>query len=188
MSLSLAGSPAAFLQTLGRVVGRVVGRVLGRVLVRGLVPVMLALSMAAPIQAADDTQRVVYHVDFADPTRYSATLTSINNLINDAEQKLLPWDVHLVLVGYGIRFATDDPLKDTPYAADEALNERRAELKGRLQTLIEIRNVKVHLCDLTRNEIGLPEDKIYEGIDMVGSGVAKIADLQREGYAYLKIQ
>lgn len=158
-----------------------------RSLVGLLTVVALSLSMLAPAQA-DDTQRVVYHVDFADPTRYSATLTSINNLINDAEQTLLPWDVHLVLVGYGIRFATDDPLEGTPYAADEALNERRDELKGRLQTLIEIRNVKVHLCDFTRQEINLPKDKLYEGIGLVNSGVAKIADLQREGYAYLKIQ
>jgi len=162
-------------------------RRVGRVLVGVLAPLVLALSMVAPAQA-DDTQRVVYHVDFADPTRYSATLTSINNLINDAEQTLLPWDVHLVLVGYGIRFATDDPLEGTPYAADEALEERRAELKGRLQTLIEIRDVKVHLCDFTRQEINLSKDKLYEGIGLVNSGVAKIADLQRDGYAYLKIQ
>ncbi|WP_322521248.1 DsrE family protein [Guyparkeria halophila] len=148
----------------------------------------LALALSMPAVAQDDAQRVVYHVDFADPTRYSATLTSINNLINDAEQTLLPWDVHLVLVGYGIRFATDDPLEGTPYAADEALNERRDELKGRLQTLIEIRNVKVHLCDFTRQEINLSKDKLYEGIGLVNSGVAKIADLQRQGYAYLKIQ
>lgn len=164
---------------------------MARRLTRLITPLMaataLALSVQAPVQA-DDTQRVVYHVDFADPTRYSATLTSINNLINDAEQKLLPWDVHLVLVGHGIRFATDDPLDGTPFATDAALDERRAELKGRLQTLIEIRQVKVHLCDVTRNEVSLSEDKLYEGIGLVGSGVAKIADLQREGYAYLKIQ
>ncbi|MCL7744738.1 DsrE family protein [Guyparkeria hydrothermalis] len=174
-SMLLAGTPAWF------------ARRLGRMLVRVLAPALLAMTMAAPAQA-DDTQRVVYHVDFADPTRYSATLTSINNLINDAEQQLLPWDVHLVLVGYGIRFATDDPLEGTPYAADEALNERRDELKGRLQTLIEIRDVKVHLCDFTRQEINLSKDKLYEGIGLVNSGVAKIAELQREGYAYLKIQ
>jgi intracellular sulfur oxidation DsrE/DsrF family protein len=152
----------------------------------------MALVAAAVVPAtaavADDTQRVVYHVDFADPTRYSATLTSINNLINDTEQKLLPWDVHLVLVGYGIRFATDDPLEGTPYAEDAALAERRDELAGRLQTLINVRQVHVHLCDVTRNEIGLAEDALYDGIELVGSGVAKIADLQRDGYAYLKIQ
>ncbi|MFO7807786.1 DsrE family protein [Guyparkeria sp.] len=167
--------------------GVTMARRLVRLMTLSLAATALALS-AQGVVHADDTQRVVYHVDFADPTRYSATLTSINNLINDAEQKLLPWDVHLVLVGHGIRFATDDPLEGTAFAADEALDERRGELKGRLQTLIDVREVKVHLCDVTRDEAGLSEDKLYEGIELVGSGVAKIADLQRDGYAYLKIQ
>ncbi|MFP4640400.1 MAG: hypothetical protein ACLFMY_08160, partial [Guyparkeria sp.] len=133
---------------------------------------VLTVVLFAPATQADDTQRVVYHVDFADPTRYSATLTSINNLISDAEQDLRDWDVHLVLVGFGIRFATDDPLEDTPYAADEALEERRDELAGRLETLMDVRDVKVHLCDVTRNEIELSEDSLYDGIGLVGSGVA----------------
>ncbi|MDG4866920.1 DsrE family protein [Guyparkeria sp. 1SP6A2] len=168
-----------------RIVGRTAG--MARLFAVLLTSAMMVTALA-PAAHADDTQRVVYHVDFPDPTRYSATLTSINNLINDAEQKLLPWDVHLVLVGHGIRFATDDPLEGTAFAADEALNERRAELKGRLQSLVEMRDVKVHLCDVTRKETGLAEDQLYEGVELVGSGVAKIADLQRDGYAYLKIQ
>ena len=172
---------ASFLQRAATVARRT-----ARLLVMPIAALALVLSM--PATAQDDTQRVVYHVDFADPTRYSATLTSINNLILDAEQTLQPWDVHLVLVGHGIRFATDDPLEGTPYAADEELEERRAELKGRLQTLIEVREVKVHLCDTTRKEIGLSKDKLYDGVGLVNSGVAKIADLQRQGYAYLKIQ
>ncbi len=175
----------AFSSFLGH--GATMARRLTRLITLSLAATALALSAQGAVHA-DDTQRVVYHVDFADTTRYSATLTSINNLINDAEQKLLPWDVHLVLVGHGIRFATDDPLEGTPFAAGEALNERRDELKGRLQTLIDVREVKVHLCDVTRNEISLSKDKLYEGIGLVGSGVAKIADLQRDGYAYLKIQ
>ncbi|GAB6070018.1 hypothetical protein JCM30760_11150 [Thiomicrorhabdus hydrogeniphila] len=139
-------------------------------------------------QAADDGAKVVYHVDFKDPTRYSATLTSINNIMNFYESELMEADVHLVFVGYGLRFATDDNLKGTPYEADKALLDRRAELKGRLESLIKVRGVKVDLCDKTRDEIALPKDKIYKGIDFTPSGVAKIAILQSEGYSYLKVQ
>jgi len=142
----------------------------------------------APALAAEDTARVVYHVDFADPTRYSATLTSINNLLNAYEAELREADVHLVFVGFGLRFATDDALKDTPYAEDPALAERRAELKGRLASLMETRGVKVRLCDKTRDEIGFDKAKVYAGIDLVPSGVSYITDLQNQGYAYLKIQ
>ncbi|QCU90412.1 DsrE family protein [Thiomicrorhabdus sediminis] len=149
--------------------------------------IVLAM-LVSPVQAADDGAKVVYHVDFKDPTRYSATLTSINNIMNFYESELMEPEVHLVFVGYGLRFTTNDALKGTPYEHDKELLERRDELKGRLQSLIDVRGVKVHLCDKTRDEVGLPTDKVYSGIEMTKSGVAKIAILQSEGFAYLKIQ
>ncbi len=138
--------------------------------------------------AADDGAKVVYHVDFQDATRYSATLTSINNILNYYESELMEAEVHLVFVGFGLRFTTNNALKETPYAHDKELLERRDELKGRLQSLINTRGVKVHLCDKTRDEVGLPQKEVYEGIQFTASGVAKIAILQSEGFAYLKVQ
>ncbi len=138
--------------------------------------------------AADEGAKVVYHVDFKDPTRYSATLTSINNILNFYDSQLMEAEVHLVFVGYGLRFTTNDALKGTPYEADQQLIERRNELKGRLQSLIRVRGVKVELCDKTRDEVGLPQSKVYKGIQFVPSGVAQIAILQSEGFAYLKVQ
>lgn len=149
--------------------------------------ILLPFLATSQAQAADDGAKVVYHVDFKDPTRYSATLTSINNILNYYDSELMEADVNLVFVGYGLRFTTDDNLTGTPYEAGEGLLERRAELKGRLDSLIT-RNVKVYLCDKTRDEVGLPQAKVYEGIQFAPSGVAKIAILQSEGYAYLKIQ
>lgn len=138
--------------------------------------------------AADEGAKVVYHVDFKDPTRYSATLTSINNILNFYESELMEAEVHLVFVGYGLRFTTDNALKGTPYEADKQLMERRDELKGRLQSLIDVRGVKAELCDKTRDEVGLAQSKVYKGIQFAPSGVAKIAILQSEGFAYLKVQ
>lgn len=151
--------------------------------------ILVLTSSFVPVSlAADAGAKVVYHVDFADPTRYSATLTSINNILNYYESELMEADVQLVFVGYGLRFTTHDDLKGTPYEADKDLLERRDELKGRLQSLIKVRNVKVYLCDKTRDEVGLPQSKVYEGVQFAPSGVAKIAILQSEGYSYLKIQ
>jgi intracellular sulfur oxidation DsrE/DsrF family protein len=140
-----------------------------------------AMAYAAPA-------KVVYHVDFNDVTRYSATLTSINNIINAYESELRDYEVSVVFVGHGIRFVTDDALKGTPYVADKALLDRRAELKGRLDTLVKIKGVKALLCDKTRDEIALDKGKVYPGISLTPSGVATIADLQMQGAAYLKIQ
>lgn len=132
--------------------------------------------------------KVVYHVDFNDVTRYSATLTSVNNLLNAYESDLRDYEVSIVFVGQGIRFVTDDVLKGTPYVADKVLLDRRTELKGRLDTLIKLKGVKALLCDKTRDEIALDKSKVYDGIILTPSGVATIADLQMQGFAYLKIQ
>jgi len=147
---------------------------------------LMAFSITA--QAADDGAKAVYHVDFQDPTRYSATLTSINNIMNYYESELMEPEVHLVFVGFGLRFTTDNALKGTPYEHDKKLLDRRDEFKGRLNALIDVRGVKVHLCDKTRDEVDLPQAEVYKGIEFTPSGVAKIAILQSEGYAYLKVQ
>jgi hypothetical protein len=138
--------------------------------------------------ASAASAKVVYHVDFNDVTRYSATLTSVNNLLNAYESDLRDYEVSIVFVGQGIRFVTDDILKGTPYMADKALLDRRTELKGRLDTLIKLKGVKALLCDKTRDEIALDKSKVYDGIILTPSGVATIADLQMQGFAYLKIQ
>lgn len=143
--------------------------------------VFSALALAAPA-------KVVYHVDFNDVTRYSATLTSINNILAAYENELRDFEVSIVFVGHGIRFVTDDPLKSTPYVTNADLDKRRAELKGRLEALVKVRNVKALLCDKTRDEIALDKAKIYSVVTLTPSGVATIADLQMQGAAYLKIQ
>ena len=140
-----------------------------------------ALALAAPA-------KVVYHVDFNDVTRYSATLTSINNILAAYENELRDYEVSIVFVGHGIRFVTDDLLKATPYVTNADLDKRRAELKGRLEALVKVRNVKALLCDKTRDEIGLDKSKIYSVVSLTPSGVATIADLQMQSAAYLKIQ
>ncbi len=138
--------------------------------------------------SAQDQARVVYHADFSDPRRFSAMLTSINNMVNTYENELVEYDVRIVFVSHGIRFLTDDPLEGTPFAEDEALRERRENLKGRLLSLNRVRGVKLELCEITRKAIGLPRDRLYPGVELVPSGVVRIAELQARGFAYLKIE
>ena len=138
--------------------------------------------------SADDEVKVVYHADFSDPRRFSAMLTSVNNMMNYYENELVEADVRIVFVAHGIRFLTDDKLEKTPFAADAALDERRENLKGRLLSLADARGVKLELCDITRSQIGLAEEAVYPNVSLVPSGVVQIADLQREGFAYIKIE
>jgi len=141
-----------------------------------------------PTAAADDLAKVVYHADFADPRRFSAMLTSINNMVTHYQNELIEYDVRIVFVAHGIRFVTNDKLAGTPFEEDAAMAERRENNAGRLQSLQSVQEVKLELCDITRTQIGLAEDKLYDGVSRVPSGVVQLADLQREGFAYIKIE
>lgn len=142
------------------------------------------------IVAAEDSDvvKVVYHADFADPRRFSAMLTSIYNMASYYENEFIEYDIRIVFVAHGIRFVTDDKLKDTPFQEDAEMAERRDNNKGRLLSLNDVKGVQLELCDITRSQINLGEDKLYDPVETVPSGVVRIAQLQREGFAYIKIE
>ena len=143
---------------------------------------------AAETAAPAEVRKVVWHADFADPRRFSAMLTSINNMITTYQNDMVDYDVRIVFVSYGIRFVTDDKLVGTPFAEDKALAAKRRELRDRLQSLHEIQGVKLELCDITRQAVGLDKDKLMPGVDLVPSGVVRIAELEDQGFAYLKVE
>jgi len=156
----------------------------------GLLYLVTLMAWSPPLYAAEDDEvvKVVYHADFADPRRFSAMLSSIHNMVTYYEDQLLDYDVRVVFNSYGIRFVTGDNLKGTPFAADAALEERRDNLKGRLLSLHEVAGVKLELCEITRVSVDLDPDKLYPEVARVPSGVVQIADLQRQGFSYLKVE
>ena len=146
------------------------------------------VAVEQPAEPEDELVKVVYHVDYADPRRYSAMLTSINNMVTTFQNDLSDYDVRIVFVAHGIRFMTDDKLDGTPFAEDGKLAERRSELKDRLMSLHDVQGVKLELCDITRQGIGLDEELLYPGVELVRSGVVRLSELQQDGYSYLKIE
>jgi len=149
---------------------------------------LLPVHAASAADDASDVVKVVYHADFSDPRRFSAMLTSINNMVTYYQDELLDYDVRIVFVAHGIRFLTDDKLEGTPFASDAALQERRSNIKGRLSSLNNVQGVKLELCDITRAQIKLPEEQLYAAVESVPSGVVRLAELQHKGFAYIKIE
>ncbi len=148
-----------------------------------------SLALAPRAQAFEPEAKVVYHADYADPRRFSAMLTSINNMMTHYENQFMDVDVRIVFVAHGIRFLTDDDLAETPFEADAELKEERDTLRGRLLSLNSTHGVKLELCEITRTQIGLAQDEVYDAVDFVPSGVVRVAELQNEhGFAYIKIE
>ena len=151
--------------------------------------VIILFFSASSSQAEDDgIARVVYHADFSDPRRFSAMITSINNMVNHYTSEFVDYDIRIVFVAHGIRFLTDDNLEGTAFMADHELEKNRENLKGRLQTLSQVHDVKLELCNITRSQVGLDESKLYDNVESVPSGVVQVAELQHNGFAYIKIE
>ncbi len=143
---------------------------------------------AAPPVTNESVKKVVWHVDFGDPRRLSALIQNVNNMVTTYQNELEEHDVRIVFLAGGIRFLTTDALANTPFAEDKNFKARRADLIQRLQQLRELMNVKLELCEITREALRLPTEKIIPGVGSVRSGVVRIAELQHKGYAYLKIE
>jgi hypothetical protein len=154
---------------------------------------MGVFTLAAPVCAeekapAEAVEKVVYHADFADPRRFSAMLTNINNMVTVYQQDLKEYDVRIVFVSNGIRFVTTDALKGTPFAEDAELKARRKELLERVKSLHDTQGVKLELCEITREAARLDPSKVLPGVERVPSGVVRLAELQHQGFAYLKVE
>ncbi len=142
--------------------------------------------LVASAQAAAQVAKVVWHVDFADARRLSAMIQNVNNMVTTYQGNLDDYDVRIVFLAGGIRFVTTDPLKGTPFEEDAAFRAARPDLITRVQQLRTLHNVKLEVCDITREQLNLPKERYIEGVESVRSGVVRIAELQSQGYLYLR--
>jgi len=151
--------------------------------------ILVFLFSALPrITLADDIAKVVYHADFSDPNRFSAMLQNIFNMTTTYENEMMDYDIRIVFLSKGIRFVTSDNLKGTPFEANKAFVKQREDLFKRLKSLQEIRGIKLELCAITQEQVGVDKTTLIPGVKMVTSGVVQIANLQRQGFAYLKVE
>src|SRR3990170_8818114 len=148
----------------------------------------LAAMLVSTGAAAQQVAKVVWHVDFTEPRRLSAMIQHVNNMVTTYQGNLEDYDVRIVFIAGGIRFVTADPLKGTPFEEDAAYRAARPDLIVRLQQLRTLHEVKLELCEITREQLQLPKEKVIEGVAPVRSGVVRIAELQAKGFAYLKVE
>ena len=118
---------------------------------------------------AADSSTVIYHVD--EPERLGFALGNINNHIRGVGG---PDKVHIVLVVNG--------------PAVKALQKSGADPKL-AQTLTQLRAQKVELdaCGVAMKQLNLGVEDLIDGFVRVDQGgVVRIAELQGQGYVYIK--
>ncbi len=117
-------------------------------------------------------QKVVYHINSSDPGLLKSALTNIQNHINAVGKDNLT--VRVVMHGEGI-----DLLRIANNDID--FQEKIIKLKSQ--------NVGFGVCNNTLTGRGLNYETDLYGVlqsDIVQSGVAELAKLQQQGYAYIK--
>ncbi len=128
-------------------------------------------------------QKVVYHINYDNPKAQAGALRNIQNHINAVGKDKL--DLKVVMHGKGLSLVLEpDALKNTKLKYGNATDVITAKIDGLKQ-----QGVKFNVCanTLRGKKINYEED-LYDvsKADIVPSGVAELAKLQAEGYAYIR--
>ncbi len=138
---------------------------------------------AGSVLADDEKQKVVYHINYDDPKKQAAALRNVQNHINAVGAEKL--DLKVVMHGDGLAlllYPESEPNTKMKMAnADDEMQARIAGLKDQ--------GIEFQVCanTLKGRKIDMEHD-LYDvaKADVVPSGVAQLAILQAQGYAYIK--
>lgn len=137
-----------------------------------LVAAVLTLGMGAAVAGKYGKQKVVYHINYDNEKKQLGALRNIQNHINAVGKENL--DLRVIIHGKGytlLKRANTDP----------NFQQKIANLKDQ--------GIKFNICANTirGKKINVKND-LYDvdDPDIVPSGVAELAHLQAQGYAYVK--
>ena len=125
----------------------------------------------------------VYHCDFGDPGRIGQMITNIDNHLSVYDYDPFKAKIVVVAHGQGIKPFLDN-FEGTPWAKDTPT----PAILERYQNLAKL-GVEIYLCQITfkRNKIDLAKARNDSFIKLVPSGVAALAELQANGFGYIKV-
>jgi uncharacterized protein len=154
---------------------------------RYLAMLLLGMVLMIPIASFADgsgKMKVVYHINYDDPQLQKAALVNVQNHINAVGAENL--DLKVVLHGNGLSLLIyPDSLDKLPkFAHANATDVMTARIDG-----LKSQGVVFEVCNNTvkgRNVDVAADLYDVDDIDIVSSGVAELANLQYQGYAYIK--
>ena len=137
----------------------------------------------APVLAEGEKQKVVYHINYDDPKKQAGALRNIQNHINAVGAENL--DLKVVMHGNGLALLLYPQSKgNTKMKMANADDQMQAKISG-----LKDQGIEFQVCanTLKGRKIDMEHD-LYdvEKADVVPSGVAQLAILQAQGYAYIK--
>ena len=153
----------------------------------GMTTLFAGQSIADTADTADASvakQKVVYHINYDNPKQQAGALRNVQNHINAVGAENL--DLKIVLHGNGLSLLLDPAsLEQLPkFKHANATDEMIAKIDS-----LRDQGIQFQVCANTikGRKVDLANDLYYvEDSDIVPSGVAQLAILQSQGYAYIK--
>ena len=131
----------------------------------------------------DETVKVVYQCDFQDPKRVNLMLNTLNNLVSEYQQNLVDYEIDVVTLGPCLQYMMKD-FKSTGFKRLPDLEKTQV----RFRSLVSGRdNIRLYACENTMKMKKVKPQQLIDIVNLTPSGVVKIIDDQRKGYAYIKI-
>ncbi|MCP4936192.1 MAG: hypothetical protein GY927_18810 [bacterium] len=144
---------------------------------------VFVLGTTASIAAGYGKQKVVYHINYDNPKKQAGAMRNIQNHINAVGKENL--DLKVVMHGKGVSLLLEpDSMKNTKLKFGNANDNMTAKIDGLKQQGVDF---QVCANTLRGKKISYENDlyDVNKG-DIVPSGVAELAKLQGEGYAYIR--
>ncbi len=158
-------------------------------IIRKLMSLVLALTVSMGFVATGmaagheyGKQKVAYHVNYYDAKRQTGALRNIQNHINAVGAENL--DLRVVMHGNGVSLLLEpDQVENTKMKAGNADDNMTARISN-----LKDQGVTFKICANTLKGRKIELDYLFDASedDIVPSGVAEIAHLQAEGFAYLR--
>lgn len=140
------------------------------------------LSTAMADENGQQTQKVVYHVNYYGAKQQTGALRNVQNHINAVGAENI--DVQVVLHGNGVSMLLyPDGVEGTKMKEGNADDQMQARIAGLKQ-----QGVRFEVCANTLKGRNVDVDDLYDvsETDIVPSGVAELSKLQGQGYTYIK--
>jgi len=157
-----------------------------------LLAFMVTPSFAHENDEEDETVKVVYQCDFADPKRVHLMLNTLNNAVKYYQKNMIDFEIDIVALGPCLQYMMKD-FKGTGFAPKPYLTHGGptgagiiSRFKGLQQTGGD--NIIMHACNNTMTKKNVKPNQLQDYAKITPAGVIKAIDLQREGYAYIKIK
>lgn len=155
-----------------------------------LLVIMTTPSLAQ--QDNDDVAKIVYQCDFADPKRVHLMINTLNNAVKYYQKNFIEHQISVVALGPCLQYVMKD-FKATRFMKKPYIDNggpTGAGTSSRLKILQQQAgdSLETYACGNTMQNNDVKPEQISDNVKITTSGIIKIVDLQREGYAYIKIK